>query len=58
MAIAGAFAAALVFLAIAALFAAAESAFATVSRSDVEDAHEEGRRGAGQIGRASCRERV
>lgn len=49
MAIAGAFAAALVFLAIAALFAAAESAFATVSRSDVEDAHEEGRRGAGHV---------
>lgn len=49
MAIVGSFAAALLFLAIAAVFVAAESAFATVSRSDVEDAQADGRRGAGAV---------
>lgn len=51
MAIALGFLAALVCLSVAAVFAAAESAFATVSRSDIDDAHEEGRRGAVRLQR-------
>lgn len=49
MAITGFFAAALACLAIAAVFVAAESAFATVSRSEVADAAEDGRRGARKV---------
>ena len=51
MAIALGFLAALVCLSVAAVFAAAEPAFATVSRSDIDDAHEEGRRGAVRLQR-------
>lgn len=49
MAITGFFAAALACLAIAAVFVSAESAFATVSRSEVADAVEDGRRGARKV---------
>ena len=49
MAIAGFFAAALLFLAVAAVFVAADSAFATVSRSEVEHAAEQERRGAAKV---------